>query len=278
MEEDLNNHEMSFTFIPKGNGIELRTDLYCYTIGTVNTIMLGDPNQGNWVMVDAGAPGSGQEIISASKHRFGSDNKPSAILLTHGHAEHVGGIREMLQEWEVPVYAHPLEIPFLSGEKDYAEPDPSANGEQKPQISFTYPFPGSEVENYLLPLPNDHTVPCLNDWIWVSSAGHSPGHVSYYRSKDRTLISGDAFTSIRQDNSYRLLNQEIEKETLLPFANTDWRAALDSVKNLELLHPSLVVPGRGHPAIGREFTTGIRLLVNEFDRIGILNGNSSNGN
>ncbi|MDY0395290.1 MBL fold metallo-hydrolase [Virgibacillus halophilus] len=38
-------------------------------------------------------------------------------MLTHGHFDHVGGLVDLVKEWEVPVYAHSLEFPYLTGKK-----------------------------------------------------------------------------------------------------------------------------------------------------------------
>jgi glyoxylase-like metal-dependent hydrolase (beta-lactamase superfamily II) len=40
-------------------------------------------------------------------------------VLTHGHFDHVGSVIELADYWNVPVYAHKLELPYLVGQMDY---------------------------------------------------------------------------------------------------------------------------------------------------------------
>lgn len=257
------------TSISSGKGVEVLPDVFCYTNQIVNVIMLGQPRQGSWILVDAGMPQSGQEIIAVAKERFGVDNPPAAIVLTHGHFDHVGGISDMIEEWGVPVYAHPFEFPFLTGEKAYPKPDPSVDGGLLAKVSFIYPNDPIDIADVLLPLPSDHTVPHAPDWVWVPSAGHSPGHVSFYRAADHTLISGDAFITVRQDSLYKVLIQKEEVNGPPRYLTTDWQAAWESVRNLELLQPALVLPGHGQPMAGEALKAGLKTLVDEFDRIAI---------
>jgi glyoxylase-like metal-dependent hydrolase (beta-lactamase superfamily II) len=257
------------TSISSGKGVEVLPDVFCYTNQIVNVIMLGHPRQGSWVLVDAGMPQSGKEIISVAKERFGEDNPPTAIILTHGHFDHVGGISDMIEEWDVPVYAHPLEFPFLTGEKAYPKPDPSVDGGLLAKISFVYPIDPIDIRDHLQPLPSDHTIPDMPDWVWVPSAGHSPGHVSFYRAADHTLISGDAFITVRQDSLYKVLIQKEEVNGPPRYLTTDWQAAWESVRNLELLQPETVLPGHGQPMAGEALKAGLKTLVDEFDRIAI---------
>src|SRR5690349_11272618 len=48
-----------------------------------------------WILVDAGLPGAASRIIQAADELFGPDSAPAAIVLTHGHFDHVGSLREL---------------------------------------------------------------------------------------------------------------------------------------------------------------------------------------
>src|SRR5438270_295257 len=94
------------TSISSGKLREVRADVAYYTDQIVNVIFIGTPE--HWVLVDAGMPKSGENIRLAAEDRFGPGSKPAAIILTHGHFDHVGGVVYLIEQWNVPVYAHQL--------------------------------------------------------------------------------------------------------------------------------------------------------------------------
>src|SRR4051812_4836493 len=67
----------------------------------VNLYFIGPHNAANrsWVLVDAGLPYSANQIERAAFQRFGSGSRPAAIVLTHGHFDHVGGLPELADRW-----------------------------------------------------------------------------------------------------------------------------------------------------------------------------------
>lgn len=91
----------------------------------VSVYLLGHPGK-PWVLLDAGMLGTAGMIRAARRHP--GERPPAAIVLTHGHLDHVSGLYALLKEWPVPVYVHPLEVPHLTGQVAYPFPDPSVGG------------------------------------------------------------------------------------------------------------------------------------------------------
>lgn len=129
-------------------------------------------------IVDTGMSHMGKRILQEAE-KLG---EVKAILLTHGHSDHIGGVQPILAQKDIPVYAHSLEHVHIEGKE---------------------PFPGRKAREKLLPegiiqpLPTDEQgqLFAIQDLVPYHTPGHSPGHVVYYHTKDDVLISGDLFTS-----------------------------------------------------------------------------------
>ena len=256
------------TSIGSGIGQELLPDLYSHTIQIVNITLVGNPNDA-FVLVDAGMPNSADDIISLVEERFGEGKQPKAIILTHGHFDHVGAIIELVDHWNVPVYAHELELPYLTGKMSYPEPDPTVEGGMVAKMSPLFPNEPVNLGSHVKALPADGTVPELPDFKWIHTPGHSPGHVSLFREEDKALIVGDAFVTVKQEDLYQVLTQNKMISGPPRYLTTDWDQAYQSVKKLQALQPSLAVTGHGLPMSGQELTDNLSLLVEKFNQIAV---------
>lgn len=219
-------------------------DVAWLPISFVNVYFIGHSG-GPWVLVDTGIPGSANEIIAAAAARFGGGSRPEAIVLTHGHFDHAGSALTLAEHWDVPVYAHRLEKPYLSGQSSYPPPDPTIGG----AIAFLSRFmpTGPYDLGTHLRILDDAAVPGMPDWEWLATPGHTPAHISLFRRADRVLLAGDAFATMDMDSWTGLtLRKQMLARAGAPF-NTDWTATANSVRTLAELRPNVAACGHGIP-------------------------------
>ena len=257
------------TSVGSGVGTEVLPDVYCHTIQIVNVCLVGNPTSDEFVLVDAGMPYSAEEIISVVEERYGVNKQPKAIILTHGHFDHVGAIIELIKKWGVPVYAHELELPFLTGKESYPKPDATVEGGSVAKMSIIFPIDAINLGDYVKALPSDGTVPFMPGFQWIHTPGHTPGHVSLFREEDRVLLAGDAFVTVKQEYLYKVYTQELEISGPPRYLTTDWEAARESVNELSRLKPKFAITGHGLPMIGDLLTSNLQLLVSDFDSIAL---------
>lgn len=265
------NYGKDYKYIPatsvaSGIGIEVLPDLYQFTIQIVNIHMVGDRGK-EFVLIDAGMPKSANHIIEAVEERFGKNSRPKAIVLTHGHFDHVGALIELVECWNVPVYAHEMEIPYLTGVKSYPTPDASVEGGLVAKMSPMFPNEPIDLGENVHVLPADGTVPVLPDFKWIHTPGHSPGQVSLFREKDGALIAADAFVTVKQEYLYKVMTQEQEISGPPRYLTTDWNAAKESIEKLVKLKPSVAVTGHGLPMAGEQLRENLNKLLLHFDDI-----------
>src|SRR5215218_4234991 len=224
---------------------------------------------GGWVLIDGALPNSAEEIVDAAESLFGAGVPPRAIVLTHGHFDHVGALDDLLERWDVPIYAHELEVPHLTGQRDYPPPDPLVGGGAMALMSFAYPNKAADFGDRVTVLPADGSVPFLSGWCWLHTPGHTDGHVSFFRDADRCLVAGDAFVTVKQESLYEVVRQDEEVHGPPAYFTPDWAAAKASVERLAALHLAVAATGHGKPMQGQPLTEGLETLVRNFDEIAV---------
>ncbi len=256
----------------KGSGVEyykVAPGVWGMKIVFVNIYIIasGEDKGNNWVLVDAGLKGSGEKIKRMAEDIFGQGSKPEAIILTHGHFDHVGAIDELLAYWDTPVFAHYLELPYLKGLSSYPPPDPMVGGGLLSLLSWTYPKKpihlGSRVHRLAA---NTDTIPGLPDWQYVHVPGHTPGQIALFRELDRTLISADAFVTTKQESAFSVLTQKHVLSGPPKYFTTDWVASRQSVQKLVDLKPKAAATGHGYPMYGEELTRSLKYLIENFEK------------
>ena len=238
------------------------TQLCIQRFVNVYFVETGTPNE--WVLIDTGLPGSAKTIITAANDLFHAGARPEAIILTHGHLDHLGSAKELADHWRVPIIAHPLEMPYLTGRALYPPCDPTVGG----SLAFMSRFFPAQLPNLGERVQalnaDDSTAPFLSSWRWLHVPGHAPGQIAFFREADQTLIGADAFATVNHDSILAvLLGSPKISRAGTPF-NYDWEAARHSVQLLADLEPQAIGCGHGPVITGPEAAAGLRALATDY--------------
>jgi len=167
----------------------------------VNCYLYWDEKSGDGVIFD---PGADERRICDTVHKDGFT--PRAILLTHGHADHLAAVQDIKERYQLPLGVGKGEEGLLA--------DPSANV----SAFFDMPIVAPEPDH----LFEDNQTVTLGTLCFtvLTTPGHSPAGVCYLDESEGILFCGDtlfAGSIGRTDlpgGSYRQLLESIQKKIL----------------------------------------------------------------
>ena len=195
-------------------------------IGFVNCYLVREDD--GFTLIDTTVGGQGPHIMEEAR-KLGL---PIArILLTHAHVDHVGAMDELHKALpDVPVIISERDARFLTGDKSL---DPA-----EPQVPLRGGYPVCETKPTLLLHEGDR----VGSLEAIATPGHTPGHLAFIDTRDRSIIVGDA---------YQTLGGVAVSGTFKPLfplpALATWHKglALASARKLLALQPSRMAVGHG---------------------------------
>ena len=177
------------------------------------------------VLIDAGTQFDRRRILRQLEGRT-----VSAHALTHAHPDHFGSSHAVCETLGIPLWCGEGDAHVVQG----ARPEPAEGRVARLLVRMPLPEPhaverrleeGDEVAGFRV----------------LDTPGHSPGHVSYWRESDRTLLCGDVYFNLSMLTLRPGLHEPPRLLTHDPERNRE------SIRRLAALRPALVLFGHGPP-------------------------------
>ena len=202
-------------------------------------------------IIDTGVPSSWESLQGALAQLGRRDADVEAVVLTHGHFDHLGFAERARTQLQVPVYVHESDVPLTRHPWRYDHERSRARYfatqlRAAPMVaSFVrhrawWPAPVGEVIRYregeALPVPGDPEI--------LFTPGHTHGHCSLLLPGRDALLLGDALVTLDPYTGLR------GPRIVAAAATVDTRRNLDTLDAIAATRARTLLPGHGDPWTG----------------------------
>lgn len=196
-------------------------------LGIVNAYLVVEDD--GITVVDTTIKGGGKAIMKAAQ-RLG---QPIVrIALTHAHADHVGGVDELVAALPgVEVLVSSRDAPLLTKTDMSLRPG-------EPQDKLRGGYPGIKSA----PTATFEAGERIGSLEVIAAPGHTPGHVAFLDPRDRTLLCGDAYSTLGGVATSAKANPRFPLPAMATWSR---ETELASAKALRALEPARLAPGHG---------------------------------
>lgn len=211
-------------------------------------------------LVDTGYPGYRERLLRSLERIGHTPADVVAVVLTHGHPDHLGNAEYLRTAHGIPVLVHEREAPNARGERiEQVTPTTLLRHAWHPSVLlWTLEALGLGVTRVERLRAHDtygeEPLDVPGRPVPVRTPGHTSGHCSLHLPERGVLLTGDALMT-----SHAVFNSQGPQ--LLPdFFNTDTHQARASLERLRGLAAEVVLPGHG-PAFPGTPEEAVRLAL-----------------
>lgn len=216
-------------------------------MGYVNAFLVdGD----ELTLVDVGLPGLTKTFLKAIRGAGRNPEDLRHIAVTHHHSDHAGSLAPLAAKVpDATIYAHPLDIPVITGEQPIPGPNPESRLGRVlgPIIMRMQPARLQHVE-IQHPVEDGAEIPAGGGMTVIHTPGHTAGHVSFLKpGNGGILFAGDAAANMfgRVGLPIGMFSEDMEQArvSMRKIAELDFDAAC--------FGHGTVITGKAHAAFRR---------------------------
>jgi len=159
-------------------------------IGTANIFCIGTTKE--FILIDTGIFMKTKYLVEdLNKNGFKLENLKT-IILTHCHCDHIGGVRDLVDNSNAKVAAHKEDIPYILQERIIDGPYHGMMIEEQKVMKQLK----KNVENVDVILNDNDRIESFNV---IHVPGHTPGSIALYNEDKKSMFLGDVIRENKKD-------------------------------------------------------------------------------